>query len=287
MLKSLIDKNILFDSHCHLNDSSFDADRDAVVQNAIHNETEKIFDIGINFESSKNAIENSIKYPNTIASIGIDMETLIPGSDIFEISTESVFEQFGQLENLLVQNKNHVGMIGETGVDNYWLQQQNATLSSKRILDSLELQKLLFKMHIKLAQKYSLPLTIHSREATDICLQILDHEDYANGVFHSLTPHKNMDENDYYNLSMTILERGIYIGVNGIVTFKNAHTIRNTYMKILQERTGKSSNFEVSDWYSSGFVFETDSPFLAPEGMRGTRNEPKNIASIVQFFNRN
>jgi TatD DNase family protein len=279
----LIQENKLFDSHCHLNDSSYDNDRSEVVRTALNNGVEIIYDIGINLESSTKAIENAKTFPSVIASVGIDMESCIPGSDIYIESKSEIFSQFDALDGLVQSERNYVGMIGETGIDLYWLT-KHPDLSREKFLDSVELQKTLFRKHIQLARKYNLPLTIHSRDAIDDCLIIIQEENYNQGVFHSLTPNSGMGETDFYNRVNLILESGLLIGVNGIITFKNAHTIRDTYMKILYEKTGKSSNFEIADWYSSGFVFETDGPYLSPEGKRGARNESRNLGVILNFF---
>ncbi len=283
-----MEKKVLFDSHCHLNEEVYDNDRDQVVARSIKNGVEYIFDIPARLNSVYNVIEYAKKNSHIFASIGIDMETCVPGSDLFENDFEKVQREVNQLLELdFENNKKFIQMVGETGIDLYWMNKVH--LDPKQILDSLEKQKWLFQIHIDIANKYQLPLTIHSREAIAECLKILNEKIAIThkriyGIFHSLTPETGDDESSFYHKVKEIHEAGFIVGLNGIVTFKNAHIIRNTVLKIIRENTIKKNNFELSDIYASGFVFETDGPFLSPEGKRGERNEPRNIKSIVEIL---
>ena len=282
----LFKKGILFDSHCHLNDSSFDKDRDDVVKRAKNAGVEHIIDIGIDVESSKKAVANSKKYTSLFASVGVDPENIIPGSDLFhkELFDLSDGEFAKKLESLrkelgeLAKNEK-VLLIGETGIDNYWLTKsvESGDIDSEDQRKSLQMQEMLFRMHCQLSKKSQKPLTIHSRNAIDDCLEILTEEDIPArmAIFHSLTPDIGDNEEKFYKKSGQILEKGYLIGVNGIITFKNAEMIRNVYRKF----------FELGDlekMYKAGFVFETDAPFLSPEPKRGERNEPGNLVYILE-----
>ncbi|MBD3280782.1 hypothetical protein GF389_04635, partial [Candidatus Dojkabacteria bacterium] len=276
---SLLKNLKLFDSHCHLNDSSFDPDRNEVVERALKNGVEAIVDIGIDIKSSKKAIQNAEKYDSVYAAVGVDAENLIPGSDLFqkelfELPDVEFDKKLGQLKKELSELASHdkVIMIGETGMDDYWLQKsiEEEKIAEGDREESLKRQEKMFRVHCEIAKEKGKPLSIHSRNAIEKCLQVLEEkkvpEDLA--VFHSLTPDIKDSEKEFEQKVRRILGQGYLIGVNGIVTFKNADLIRNVYKKFF------TLGEDLEKMYEAGFIFETDAPFLAPEPKRGERNEP-------------
>jgi len=275
--QDFISQSLLFDSHCHLNAEQYDNDRDEVVERARKAGLKAIIDIGIDIKSSKKVIENSKKYEIVYASVGIDPENLIPGSDLFDqslfdLSAEDFAKwlegKFEELKKLAEYEK--VIMIGETGMDNYWLTKSDE-LDQETKERSLKRQEQLFRMHCKLAKNVNKPLTIHSRNAIEKCLQILQEEKVSPEmvVFHSLTPDIGDTEEKFFSKVNKIINYRYYIGINGIITFKNADLIRSVYKKV----------FGV--YGKRNFLLETDGPFLSPEPYRGKRNEPKNISNIL------
>lgn len=288
-ISTIIKNRKYFDSHCHLNEKGFDDDRDAVVDRARKVGLEAIVDIGTSIQSSKKAIANSQEYDIVYAAVGIDPENLIPGSELFQGSlfemSDEDFDRFlseteGKLTKLAQNDK--VLMIGETGIDNYWLE-KNDNLSDTDKAKSLGRQKKLFRLHIRIARKLNKPLTIHSRNAIKICLDLLQEESCPKGlaVFHSLTPDNSDDEKVFEQKVREILEAGYLIGVNGIITFKNADLIRNVYSKFFDI---EDKNVELEELYAAGFVLETDAPFLAPEPKRGERNEPGYLEFLINTY---
>lgn len=269
----------LFDSHCHLCDSSFDADRDEVVGRASENGVEKIVDIAVSLESSRLAVENARKYPGIVfAAVGIDPENLVPGSDLYSnnLSRPISFweEQINELRELISQNREFVVVVGESGMDAYHLEQKmNAgEIDFATGKQSLKMQEELFELHLQLAGEFDLPLSIHSRAAEKHCLEIAKRYPAARGVFHSYT--------GGYEVAKSILDAGWALGVNGIITFKNAEDLRSLYKKILGE---VSSDWSPADFYAKGVYFETDAPYLAPDGKRGERNEPGNVKDVYNY----
>jgi len=107
-------------------------------------------------------------------------------------------------------------------------------------------------------------------------------------VFHSLTPDSNDSEAVFADKVQEILGSNNLIGINGIVTFKNAGLIRNVYTKRLiglnESKIDYDLNKNAKMLYGKGFVFETDGPFLSPEPFRGERNEPARIINILHSF---
>lgn len=265
----------LIDTHCHLNAGVYDVDRDQILKNAQKNGVAQTWDISTDRKSSKKSIELSNIYQDVHSFIGIDPEILIPGSDLYiggnEVIDSSWFaEQSRFLDDLILRNRDAVVGIGESGLDHYWL--SRSELPEAEVQRSKELQDQLFMVHIELAAKHHLPLSIHSRGAEQACLEKIA-EFPVTGIFHSYTGE--------YKTASKILDQGWGLGVNGIVTFKNAHELRAVYKKLL----GKISlDWSPADFYKKGIYFETDGPFLSPEGKRGERNEPRNVSIIFDYF---
>jgi TatD DNase family protein len=128
-------------------------------------------------------------------------------------------------------------------------------------------------MHLELGEESGLPLSVHSRAAEERCLEIVKTYPAARGIFHSFT-------GDYVT-AKKILDAGWALGVNGIVTYKNAVVLREMYKNILGEI---STDWSPGDFYSKGIYFETDAPFLTPLGSKSGRNEPANINKIYEYM---
>lgn len=277
MSNFFFDQDVLFDSHCHLNDHSFDADKDEVIKRAVEAGVEKIVDVAIDIACSEKAIATGHKYPGAVyATVGIDPDLLIPGSQLFDenlAKDESVWDdEIDTLRKLAKENPNIVVAIGESGIDAYWQQRsQDPRLSDKSWVEEvMQKQEMLFRKHLELATELKLPLTIHSRAAEQRCLEIVRDYPDASGVFHSYTGD--------YETAKGILDAGWGLGVNGIITFKNANELRELYRKILGDI---KPDMQPADFYTKGIYFETDSPYLSPEGKRGERNEPGYLKIVL------
>ncbi|GIW58838.1 MAG: hydrolase TatD [Candidatus Dojkabacteria bacterium] len=266
-----------FDSHAHLNDDSFDLDRPSVITDSINKGVDTIFDVAIDFNSSKKAIKNAQEfYPHVIAFIGIDPEVFINGSSLFEPNANEnwIYSQVEKLRSLINKYPNYIGGIGETGLDFYWLTKKvkSGEISQIDKETSINLQKKLFEAQVELAKEFDLILTVHSRGAEEDCLKIIN-KHRAQAIFHSFTGE--------YETAKKILDSGLSLGINGIFTFPNANKLRSVYKKIF----GKvSHDWSIYDFYSRGIFFETDCPFLAPQVFRGSRNSPANIPIIYDYF---
>lgn len=157
-------------------------------------------------------------------------------------------ETFNQLEKLLT-NKKIVG-IGEIGLDYHYGKEES------------ELQKKAFIKQIELAIKYNLPIVIHSRDAAEDTLKII--RNY---------PNLKIDMHCYgYSLEtakeLLKINPNIKFGIGGVLTFKNSKKLK-----------------EVVDYLDiSNILLETDSPFLAPEPLRGSINEPINTKYVAEYL---
>ena len=141
--------------------------------------------------------------------------------------------------------------IGETGLDFYYENSEK------------DIQIQLFQRHINASRETQLPIIIHTRDADDATIDILKKESkkgHFPGVIHCFTAGPE--------LAKAALELGFYISLSGIVTFKNAGELRETIKNIPLKR----------------ILVETDSPYLAPEPVRGGRNEPANVVHTANYL---
>ncbi len=218
----------LTDTHVHLNMKDFDKDRDEVISRAISQGVERMINIGYNIKSSMESVDLSEKYSFIYAAIGIHPH-----------DAKAVNSKYLEKLKDLAKNSKIVA-IGEIGLDYY------------RDLSPRDVQKKVFIEQIELAISLGKPVIIHKRDAEKDTLQIL--KNYKNklkgGVFHAFSGTEEFLK-DYLNLDF-------YYGIGGVITFKNAHKLRNMVKKLPLER----------------LLIETDCPYLAPVPFRGKRNEP-------------
>lgn len=263
--------DILFDSHCHL--SWFDEKSlSEVVAESKKAGVMKIIDIAVDLNTSKKTLENAKRFPGVVyPTAGIDPEIAIPGSELFIKNLD-----MGKIEDILTEFEEFVNkhyrkliMIGECGLDYYWI--YKSELSEDEIKKSKQLQQRIFTKQIELAEKYSLPLSIHHRDSLEDCLLLLKGH-RVSGIFHSFTG--NVED------AKSILTSGFVIGINGIVTYRSAENIRQAVKNVLPD----NKPYKIEDIYKSGVFFETDAPFLAPRGVKDRKNSPKNIRVIVDFL---
>lgn len=219
----------LIDTHCHLEMSRFDEDRDSMVERAKEAGVEAIITIGSDIESNIQALRLSEKYEFVYCSVGIHPHD---AKDF----TENAYEQLRQWTS-----HRKVVSVGETGLDYHY------NHSPK------EIQEKVFRRHLELAASMSLPAVVHSREAKDDTIRILRESGVKKGVLHCFSGDIRMAE--------AAMSMGLYISIAGPVTFKNAKRLREIVKAI-------------PDDY---LLIETDAPYLAPEPLRGKRNEPAYI----------
>jgi len=233
---------MLFDSHAHYNDEKFDNDRDKLIEEIHKSRVARITNAGYSVESSIRAIEIAKKYDFIYATAGISPND-IPNLE------EELEHQLEELEKML-ENKtqNKIVAVGEIGLDYYWNKENKI------------LQKQAFKKQIELANKYKLPIVIHTREAIQDTIDILKSEITAEkrGVFHCCPLNRE--------LVKEALRLGFYISFAGPVTFKNSKNANEIIEMVPLDKT----------------LIETDSPYLSPEPNRGKRNDSRNVRYIAE-----
>jgi len=226
----------LFDTHCHLNDELLYKNLDAVIERALKVGVDKMVVIGWDKESSLSAINIAQRFPFVYATVGVHPNN-IDGVDI---------AQLNQVFALAKQNK--VVAIGEIGLDYHYTKDEENHARQKEI----------FIKQIEFANEVGLPIVIHSRDAflDTICI-LKQHKPLHGGVMHCYSGSVESLKD--------VLDLGLFIGVGGPVTFKNAKTPKEVAFEAPLEK----------------LVLETDAPYLSPQAVRGTINEPANLIYIA------
>jgi len=221
------------ETHTHLDLIKRNAEE--VVREAAEKKVTKMVTVGIDLESSKIALEFASRFEEVYAAVGYHPN-----------EAKLISEQgWKELEGLTHNSK--VVAIGETGLDYY------------RRRSTIRQQMEAFKKHLNLARKLDLPLIIHDREAHRDTLKILAEEAKDLKILlHCFSGDLDM--------AKVCIGRGYYLGIGGVVTFKNAKTLQMITKEIPLEK----------------ILLETDSPFLAPHPFRGKPNEPKYIPLIAE-----
>jgi TatD DNase family protein len=225
----------LIDSHAHIYLEEFDNDRPQVVENAQNAGIQRIYLPNIDSGSIEGMLNLCEDYPDFFR----------PMMGLHPTSVDAGFS--GELEkvgNWLDQR--NFAAIGEIGIDLYW----DKTFYHQ--------QKEAFQVQLKWAMEKDMPIVIHSRDSFQEIFQAIDevNDGSLHGIFHSFSG--TLEE------ARHILELGFYIGINGIVTFKNS-TLDEVVRHIDIDR----------------LVLETDSPFLAPVPRRGKRNESSYVRYVA------
>ena len=223
------------DSHCHINFPELNQKIDEVLVNMENNNITHALCVSVTLDKINEILDLTKKYSNIYASVGVHPDY----EDIQEPDIDILFKHS--------KNKKVVA-IGETGLDYF------------RLKGDLSWQRDRFRTHIRAAIKSKLPLIIHTRNAQDDTISIMKEEgaNSATGVMHCFT--------ESYEMAKQAIDLGFYISFSGIITFKNAETLRETVKKIPIEN----------------ILIETDSPYLAPVPNRGKLNEPANVRYVAE-----
>jgi len=226
----------MIDTHCHLEMSAFDGDREDVLTRAREAGLEAFLAIGSDFEGSKGAVALAEKNDDIFAVVGMHPHD---AKDF----TNSVFDQ---IKMWAAHRK--VVAVGEIGLDYHYDYSPRAV------------QRDIFRQQLVYAGESGLPVVVHCRDAGEDTLAILKDSGVDQGVMHCFSGDSNMAER--------VLEMGFHISFAGQLTFRKASQLRDIAKTIPDER----------------LLIETDAPFLAPEPLRGKRNEPAFIVYTARFL---
>ena len=235
-------QDMIFDTHSHYNDEAFTDDLPAIVRQFPEAGICGAVNVASNLSSIDEVLALSKAYPQFYAALGIHPSDCAP-------LTESRL--------LTIQEKLHepkVVAVGEIGLDYHYDEPER------------EVQKKWFRRQLRMAQEADLPVIIHSRDAAQDTMQILLEEQahFSGGVIHCYSYSPEMAEQ--------FVRMGFYIGVGGVVTFKNGKRLKETVQRIPLGR----------------IVLETDCPYMAPVPHRGERNSslylPLVVSEIAQLL---
>lgn len=230
----------LIDTHAHLDFPELYSKLDLIIENAKNQNVLKIITISTNLNKIGKIIQISNDYDVVYFTVGVHPNEVLKDKD---------YENYSLISDIS-NNLKCVG-IGECGLDYHFGNEDK------------EKQKLSFITQIKVARDKKLPLIIHSRDADEDMIDILQDE-YKKGAFKAIL-HCFSSGKD---LALCGLDLGFYISFSGIVTFKSAKLIQEIACIVPKDR----------------ILVETDAPYLAPTPFRGSVNEPKNCFYTAKFL---
>ena len=223
------------DSHCHLDFPDLANNLDEILENMQQNQVTHALCVSVNLEDFPRVRTLAESHNNLYASVGVHPD--------YENLTEPSAAQLVKLAE-----PPRVVAIGETGLDYF------------RLKGDLEWQRARFRQHIRAAKQCNKPLIIHTREAAVDTLRIMAEEgaDHVGGVMHCFT--------ESLEVAQQAIEMNFSISFSGIVTFKNAHFVKEVARTIPLDK----------------ILIETDSPYLAPVPFRGKTNQPAFVRHVAE-----
>lgn len=231
---------LIFETHAHYDDAQFDPqeDRHTLLSSMPEHGIGPLVNVGSTLDAAKASLSLATDYPFVFAAIGVhpsDLDTL---------------DEEGMAWIAEHAPDKKVAAIGEIGLDYYW----------EKDPQEQERQREWFRRQAQLARDAELPVIVHSRDACEDTLAILKDEAKKGlqGVVHCFSYSPEIAEE--------CVKMGYYIGIGGVVTFKNGKKMKETVKRIPLSR----------------ILVETDSPYLAPEPFRGRRNDSTYLPYIVK-----
>ena len=229
---------MIFDTHAHYDSEQFDEDRETLLASMKEAGVGTIVNVAASYESCFEVPKLAEKYPFMYAAVGVHPDHV---GELDEVKMQHLREMCTMEKTVAV---------GEIGLDYYWDK------------ESHELQKEWFKKQMELAKEVDLPVIVHSREAAQDTFDLIksEHAGTTGGVIHCFSGSKEM--------AKEYIKMGYYIGVGGVVTFKNARVLKEVVESIPLER----------------ILTETDCPYLAPVPFRGKRNCSAYISYVLDMI---
>jgi len=222
----------IVDTHCHIDDRQFDEDRDDILKD-ISESMDFIVNIGCDLDSSEKSVNYAKNKKFMYAVVGIHPTEI----KNYNEETEK------KIEELLKEDK--VVAVGEIGLDYHWM------------VTDKDHQKEIFLRQMELAKRFKKPVVIHSRDAMEDTLNILEKYPDVRGIFHCFPGSIE---------SASKISDRYYFGIGGVLTFKNSRKTVEFLKKVDINRV----------------VLETDSPYLSPVPFRGKRNTPLKVKYVAE-----
>ena len=212
-----------FDTHAHYDDPRFDEDRESLLASLPANDITRVVNVGADLPSSYRSAALAAQYPFVYAAVGVHPHEAKSWTE----ETETAIRQLLQQEKVVA--------LGEIGLDFYY------------DLSERDTQAAVFRRQMAIASELDVPVIIHSREATELTLEILREFPNVHGVVHCFSGSAET--------AMELVKMGWYVGFTGVVTFKNARKPLEAAAAVPLDR----------------LVLETDCPYMTPVPFRGKR----------------
>lgn len=225
----------IIDSHAHYDDEAFNEDRESLLNEINENGVIGILNCASSYDSLKTTDQLTKDHDFIFGALGIHPENAneMKGDTLDEIKA-------------YIKNNDKIVAIGEIGLDYYW--DENPPK---------DIQKDVFRSHMNLAKELNYPVVIHDRDAHQDTLEIIKEFPEVTGVVHCFS--------GSVEFAKECIKLGYYIGITGVVTFKNAKKVVEVVREIPLEK----------------ILVETDCPYMAPEPNRGKRNKSDYIEYII------
>ena len=233
---------MIFDTHAHYDTDAFDADRDEVMESLQKNRICAV-NVGADIQGARDSVSLASRYPFLFAAAGIHPDDI--GVLEHEAPISGDEPVFDELIRLLKAPRTVA--VGEIGLDYHWMVEEKAV------------QKKWFAAQLRLSVEMDLPINVHCREAVQDTLDIVraEHGGRTGGIIHAFS--------GSVEIAREYVKMGYYLGIGGVVTFKNGRVLREVVREIPIEH----------------LVTETDSPYLSPVPYRGKRNWSGNIPLVI------
>ena len=227
---------MIFDTHAHYDDEAFDEDRDELLSKLPESGIAGVVNVGASLRGIEDSQKLAEKYHYIYVAVGVHPDEV---GSLDEEKMKWMYE---------LCRKPKTAAVGEIGLDYHWNKETH------------ECQKEWFIRQLQMAKEVKLPVNIHSREAAQDTYDIIKqyHAGTTGGIIHCFSSSALM--------ALAYVRLGYYIGIGGVVTFKNARVIREVVEAVPLER----------------IVVETDCPYLAPVPNRGKRNSSLNLSYVIK-----
>ena len=248
----------MIDTHCHIDEEAFEPDREEVIARQQQSGVQAMIVPGVNVASINSVMEVCHAHPGyCYPALGLHPEDVKAGWR----------EQLATVEAAIRAHRDELVAIGEIGLDYYW----DKTFKEE--------QKEVLRRQLLLARELNLPVILHNREATEDILTIVkevsscqspitNYQSPLRGVFHCYSGSKETAE--------IILKMGFYLGIGGVLTFKNSKLSET--LRELNQSEIKNQQSEILN----RLLLETDAPYMAPTPHRGERNESRFMALVAE-----
>ncbi len=227
---------MIFDTHAHYDDDAFNEDRDDLLNSLKENGVGGVVNVASSMATTKTSVGLAEKYPFIYTSVGVHPDEV---GELDEAAYEELFTS--------AKHEKCVA-IGEIGLDYYWNKEEK------------EVQAAAFRRQLDIARELDLPVIIHSREAASDTFEIMK-EAHGAGIRGAIHCYSYS-----WEMAKEYIKMGYFIGVGGVLTFKNAAKLKEVV---------KNAPLE-------SLVLETDCPYLSPVPHRGERNSSINIKYVVE-----